>query len=75
MVKIIQKMAKKVFFNFLPIYAYGRKTAENGHFRRKNFGKKIQLPQFLFEPPQNLINSSTVVGDELIKFGNGSNKN
>ena len=60
-------MAKKVFFNFLPIMGVGEKMAENGHFRRKNFGK-ILLPQFLLEPPQNFINSSIVAGDELMKF-------
>ena len=41
----------------------------------EKFRKKVQLPQFLFEPPQNLINSSTVVRDELIKFWGGSNEN
>ena len=72
MVKMIQKMDKNMFFNFLPIYGYGRKVAEIEHFRRK-ISEKIQLPQFLFEPSQNLMNSSTVVGDELIKFLGGSN--
>ena len=55
-------MAKKVFFNFLPIYGYGRKVAEIGHFVEK-ISEKIQLPQFLFEPPQNLINSSPTTVD------------
>ena len=46
----------------------GEKWPKMAIFVEKISEKKIQLPQFLVESPQNFINSSTVVVNELMKF-------